>query len=122
MLVSASCKYEEGPGISLRTKKARLSGNWEVEKISENDGDVYTPNGNNSIKYTFNKSGSGDGEFKTFGITTTRTFDWEFKNSKEEIKITYNNGDIIYTTILRLTNEEMVLVTPENDRWELEKI
>lgn len=33
----AGCgKYEEGPSISLRTKKASVVGEWELEKILEN--------------------------------------------------------------------------------------
>lgn len=32
-VVFISCgKYEEGPSISLRTKKARLTGVWEISK------------------------------------------------------------------------------------------
>jgi hypothetical protein len=34
----ASCgKYEEGPGLSLRTKKARLAGTWKADKVFVNN-------------------------------------------------------------------------------------
>ena len=35
---STSCKYEDGPGISLRSKTARVAGEWEVNKTIETDG------------------------------------------------------------------------------------
>ena len=32
-----SCgKYEEGPGLSLRSKKARVAGTWKLSKSSTN--------------------------------------------------------------------------------------
>ena len=33
-------KYEEGPLISLRTKKARLSGDWDVKSLTKNGEDL----------------------------------------------------------------------------------
>ena len=37
LLTLASCsKYEEGPGISLRSKKSRLVGDWEMTSITTN--------------------------------------------------------------------------------------
>ena len=35
---STSCKYEDGPSLSLRTKKARLAGEWIIEKTVNKDG------------------------------------------------------------------------------------
>ncbi|MGB1039550.1 MAG: lipocalin family protein [Flavobacteriales bacterium] len=117
-----SCKYQDGPSLSLRTKKARLTGSWDVEKITENDGDVFTPDANNSIKYTFNKSGTGDYTVKVLGISVNNTLTWEFVDSKEKVKIVYQNGDIIRPKILRLTNKEFWVLTADGDKWELRKI
>ena len=40
MIFGASCgKYEEGPGISLRSKKARLANTWTITKTVTKDGD-----------------------------------------------------------------------------------
>lgn len=116
-----SCKYEEGPALSLRTKKYRMTGTWKVEKITKKDGDLFTPDNNNSIRYSFNKSGTGDYILKVFGITTTQLLDWEFANSKKNLKITYENGDVVNTEILRLTNEQLIVLTKDGDRWELDK-
>ncbi len=116
-----SCKYEEGPALSLRTKKYRLTGTWKVEKIEEKDGDVFTPDNNNSIRYSFNKSGTGDVFIEILSIETTQTIDWEFTNSKKNLKITYENGDVANTKILRLTNDQLIVLNNDGDRWELDK-
>jgi hypothetical protein len=37
----ASCgKYEEGPAFSLRTKTARLAGEWTIEKLTVDGEDL----------------------------------------------------------------------------------
>ena len=68
-------KYEEGPGISLRTKKSRVVGNWQVTTLKINGADylnqtysdvfycssgssfTYTNTGNIQIDWTFSKDG-----------------------------------------------------------------
>ncbi len=46
-LVLSACKYDEGPGISLRTKRVRISNEWIVTNYKV-DGSV-----NDAIKSTF---------------------------------------------------------------------
>lgn len=49
-----SCsKYEDGPSFSLRTKKARVTGDWEVVRIGN---ETYPQNGY-SLEMTFEKDG-----------------------------------------------------------------
>ena len=38
--ISSCRKYEEGPNVSLRTKKARVTNNWRIESASLNGVDV----------------------------------------------------------------------------------
>lgn len=106
---STSCKYEEGPGLSLRTKTARVTGDWGIDKTIDNDGDVDTDW--DGFEITFDKDGTGTQTY-TFdfgGVSTTEivSFKWEFTNSKENIKITDEDGEVIEGVILRLTNNEM---------------
>ena len=106
---STSCKYEDGPGLSLRTKKARVAGDWVIEKTIDEDGDVDTDW--DGFDINFDKDGTGKSSYTyTFGGTTTtstNTFKWEFTNSKKNIQITDEDGDVTESTILRLTNDEM---------------
>ncbi len=53
----ASCgKYEDGPGLSLRSKKARLTGTWVVESAIQGSTDITgdITNGG-SVELTFEK-------------------------------------------------------------------
>ena len=79
LVISFGCKkYEDGPGLSLRTKKARATAEWIVKTWTSNGVDVL------NSKY--------DGDFTcidgvkvdySYGYTTTR-LTWNFKE----------NGDI----------------------------
>ena len=132
-----SCKkYEDGPAFSLRSKKARLTGEWELVKI----------NGQNPNEYLSNNSGysyynrvitnfSSEWEFEDdndfsrntsytettsytnwYGNTYTNynnfnsseTGDWDWEDNKEDIEIRAN-GVISEYEILKLTNEELKL-------------
>ncbi len=86
----SSCgKYEEGPNFTLRTKKGRLTGEWEVVKMAgqnmpssyeiefefEKDGD---------FKYTYSYSGGGS------SYSYSYNGEWDWKNDKEDIKLEIN--------------------------------
>lgn len=117
----SSCKYEEGPGISLKTKTSRLTGTWNVDKITESNGTITTPTSNYSITYQFEKDGRGTYTLEILGINDVKKLDWEFVDNKKKLKIAYEDGNTITPTILRLTDEELIVNTQENDRWELSK-
>jgi len=110
---STSCKYEDGPGISLRSKTARVTGDWIIEKYID-------ANGNEDIEddsptYTFEKDGKGSAEFDFLGTVQTIDFTWEFADSKKNLKIT-SDGDVSSEEILRLTNKEMWLKDSDGDK------
>ncbi|MGB1039551.1 MAG: hypothetical protein ACPGVD_01610 [Flavobacteriales bacterium] len=113
---ASSCKYEEGPALSLRTKKARVAGEWEIEKTISKDGKEDTDW--DGWLVTFEKDGTGKSSATyTIGGTTTtssNTFKWEFTDSKEKIKTTDEDGEVAEVTILKLKNKEM-WVKNEND-------
>jgi len=104
-LILGSCKkYEEGPGISLRTKKARVVGEWKTEKLFI-DGveDTLTPDEKN-IKWIFKK----DGNYEYQAVTYTQIGTWSFDIKRELIFMT--DTEFGYSTsckIKRLTNNEM---------------
>lgn len=110
---STSCKYEEGPGISLRTKKARVAGEWIVEKTIDEDGTETTVAESDSPVFTYEKDGTGKYSYTyTFAGTTTttnETFKWEFTDSKKKFKTTDEDGDSYTEEIIRLTNKEFWL-------------
>ncbi len=109
-LVVASCgKYEEGPKISLRSKKARLANEWVVTKYDVEeyeDGvlvDSYTEN--ESSDPTIIKIDK-DGTFEVDGEKGT----WEFKGDTDLV-FKYDDEpdyeDVF--EIIRLKNKELIL-------------
>lgn len=99
-----SCKkYEEGPALSLRTKKARVANEWKYDQVIEPNGTNVTASyANNSIEFT------KDGEYiATFGSSSAQTGTWQFAGDKEDIVLTPNdNSDATLITIVRLKNKQ----------------
>ncbi|WP_306639859.1 lipocalin family protein [Sanyastnella coralliicola] len=102
-----SCgKYEDGPGISLRSKKARLVGEWQLEEL-EIEGTDYTADVNR-WEWEF----KDDEEFRySLQIEGFDTYapqgEWSFSNNKEEVELTFDDGDRVDLEIKRLTNSEL---------------
>ena len=127
--VSPSCgKYEDGPGFSLSSKKSRLTGTWELDKLKYSDGSIADLNG--SIDVEFEK----DGDFSirttssytdyygsSYSYTYTNSGDWEFSSDKEEIEFDPNDGSDFEWEIKRLTNKELWVEDEDGNEWEWEK-
>jgi hypothetical protein len=100
------CKrYEDGPGLSLRTKTGRISNRWKV-------GAFYL-NGTDQTKW-FLDSYPGYREYYTkdhafsrseAGVTETGT--WDFFDYKDEVRV----------ITPRLTTEIVLLRLKENELW-----
>lgn len=120
-LVVTSCKYEEGPIISVRPKKERLENTWKVEEVRDGDQDRtedfdhyelrLTSDGNAELRAEY-----FDVQFETNGI-------WEFKNSKEDIYIDYENDDADRNyEIIKLKEKELWLKETSGDFLEFRLI
>lgn len=108
----ASCgKYEDGPGFTLLTKKARITGEWDIkEYVDGSDGSVITDN--NSDTYLAEKDGTLT--LKQGSLSTKGT--WAFASDKEKLTITIpvvifgtSYSTPVTATITRLTNKELWL-------------
>lgn len=127
MLNFNSCKkYEDGPGFSLKSKKGRLAGDWEVVKIEGSNGQNYLDGDGYELEFEFDK----DGDFKYkqkysydgYSYTYSYKGDWEFSSDKEELEIDLDNGPALEFEIKRLTNSELWLEDQDGNEWELEAI
>ena len=134
-----SCKkYEDGPLFSLRSKKARLTGEWELVKINGQNPNEYLSNNGGYSYYNSNRvitNFSSEWDFEDdndfsrntsytettsytnwYGYTQTNvndynnseTGDWDWEDNKEDIEIRAN-GVISEYEILKLTNKELKL-------------
>jgi hypothetical protein len=106
--VFVSCKkYEEGPTISLASKKSRVANTWTIEKMIVNGNDV------TSTSQTYIAGFSVE---LTKDYTYTRTADgytetgtWDFDSEKENIITTPSSvlGIVVTSKILKLKNKEL---------------
>ena len=122
-LLSACGKYEEGPGFTLLSKKARLTGEWDAKEYVDADGTVYADNDDTTIEFV------KDGKMiiRDGGTSTEGT--WEFVSDKEKIRTSYSISILGLTqtftnetTILRLTNKELWTKDADGDITKMEKI
>ncbi|MBW3544754.1 MAG: hypothetical protein KY428_03995 [Bacteroidetes bacterium] len=109
--VAACGKYEEGPGLSLRSKTARVANEWRVEYAYDHKDKVEITADFTGESWVFGK----DGVFmEKEGGVTDKTGTWEFMSDKEEIAIMVGT-DIDKYTILRLKENEMWLRDAEEE-------
>lgn len=110
-----SCnKYEEGPGLSIRSAKQRITNTWEVEKYVDNDG-TETAGTSSDPTMTITK----DGEFSVTDGSFTISGTWAFDDAKENITTTYDfGGTSISSTskIIRLSMTELWLEDEDGDQ------
>lgn len=100
-------KYEDGPTISLSSKKSRVVNVWEVEKVMDNGIDVtqaylaFFPGFSIEMKkdntYIITYTGSSN--------ATTGT--WDFDSNKENLITTPTGGTAQTAKINRLTGKEL---------------
>tara|TARA_R110002111_G_scaffold248050_1_gene311456 strand:+ start:413 stop:835 length:423 start_codon:yes stop_codon:yes gene_type:complete len=122
ILSFGSCKkYEDGPGLSFRTKTTRLVGNWELIEV---DGQQISRFGEFTL-IDFDK----DGDFTMAGsyydyngqyVSFREIGDWEWENGKEEIEVQGSTFKEDWE-ILRLTYRELWFEVENGLIWKCEK-
>ena len=108
-----SCKkYEEGPMISLRSKKERMANTWKVVKATDDGKDITS----SYDQYDLQMLTDGDASIAaiytigdiSFEFETNGT--WDFNDNKEELELDMENdkADLAYN-ILKLKEDELWL-------------
>ncbi len=115
-VVLGSCKYEEGPFISVREAEARMVGVWELGKVYKN--------GIEQTETVTGLSANRPGSYYTFyyegmlsvtaivngNIRESNQGFWNFQNNEKEIKVEFQlpGEDYLYEAeIKRLTMSEL---------------
>ena len=119
MMLTTGCKkYEDGPAVSFRSKKARIANTWRVEKALNGSEDVTSDfdqyelqmltNGNATLSALYHL-GDLSFEFQTNGT-------WSLENNNEDLRLDFENdaADETYE-ILRLKEDELWLRTKSKD-------
>jgi len=116
MLNFNSCgKYDDGPSFSLKSKTARLTGEWEIITV---DGDIDL--GDEEIILEFEK----EGDFKITNDYGSYSYsyegEWAWEDKKETIEITMD-GNQTEWEVKRLTNSEFWFEDEDRNLFECEK-
>lgn len=112
--ISSCGKYEDGPAISLRSKKGRLVGEWEVvdiQGVGNLDGDLILE---------FEKEGDFTLTYDYGSYSYNQEGEWSFEDNKETIEIELEDEREDWE-IKRLTNNELWFEDEDKRLWELEK-
>lgn len=120
--LSGCGKYEDGPNISLLTKKSRVAGDWKVKSIGSQ-----VMGTNYSIDMTFEKNGdlmvTSAYSYQGYSGNYSYAGSWDFASDKDQLSLTVD-GSIQLYEIKRLTNKEMWLdddiTSLDGDIWKLE--
>jgi hypothetical protein len=109
----SSCnKYEYGPGVSLRTKKGRISNTWEIDVVKKNGVPVASPN---ELELIIDKSGDITKTETVLSSTGTDSIVhqsglWEFDGDAENVLVLFADRYGITEShiwrILKLTTDE----------------
>lgn len=117
LLATFACnKYEYGPNVSLRTKKGRLTNEWELKQIVLNRTDtvalfnpteiIFDKDDNVRLETTFTNTSIGDS-------TVVQEGKWTFDNEGLSIVVIYTDSlgqkDAELYDIVKLTNDELWL-------------
>ncbi len=119
-----SCsKYEEGPSISLRSKTARITGEWKMVKQIYNGTEVALSTEAKNMVFDIQK----DGKYIMKTSYGDMAGTWEFNSDKTKfiVKSTFlGQTTSDESTIIRLSNKELVLEEvdgTDKTRIEMEK-
>lgn len=112
LLVFSGCKkYEDGPSLSLRTKKARLTNVWIIHSVTENGTDRTSDYRTFYSGYTatINKDNTYSLAYRIMNATDySETGTWVFSGDKEHVYFTKSNStNQSDWTILRLKEREL---------------
>lgn len=106
VLLGGCKKYEEGPSLSLKSKKARVANEWKVDYAFDYVDNIDVLQDYVGETWTFEK----DGEWteRDFGVID-KSGTWEFVSDKESLLIKKADAKLDYYDILKLKEKEMWL-------------
>lgn len=96
-----SCqKYEDGPGVSLRSRRERISNTWKVENYKINGTDF------TSLVSDYTETFTKDYDYSyTWGILSG-TGAWVFQNNDEEVHLSGSDDQASRTLFLEKLEEK----------------
>lgn len=109
VLTLSSCKYEDGPFISLRSKEERVTNVWVIDKAFDNGTDVTSDYEQYELNLDKDRNANLTSKYSSGNITFSFTTkgNWVFENKKNDIRFDFDDddADMVYE-ILRLKENE----------------
>jgi hypothetical protein len=99
--LSGCKKYEDGPGLSLSSKKSRVVANWEFKKVKVSSVDVTSA----FLDYTWEIK--KDGQFNMVSNGNIDHGKWDFALDKEGLDFRSDDGSLVRYNIKRLTAKDL---------------
>lgn len=120
LVLFTACKYEDGPKLSLRTKKHRAVNTWHIDQVLENGMDKTTDYKNAYVNYQIDIKADNSYELKyrpfNFG-EYVETGNWAFSGDKVFINFTPKDSKSpSQWKILRLTETETWVIQNINGK------
>lgn len=119
----ASCKYEDGPKLTLKSKNSRLVGEWDGKIIAgetlESDAEFileFEDDGDMKVKFSYSYTYAGT----TYSYNYDELGSWSWEDNKETLELKIDS-EVTELSITRLTSDELWAIDGDKDRWELEK-
>ena len=89
IIALSGCKYEDGPGLSLRSKKSRIAATWEYKKV------MYNSDDETALHIGDTWEMKKDGNFTDLWDGYSDPGKWEFALDKEAIDFRYDDGSFL---------------------------
>ena len=121
--ISPSCKkYEEGPGLSFRSKEKRLANTWKIKALYLNDTAQALSDADQRFEITFEETGVSIRKTANGSNTDVHVGSWKFTDKKEKIETYFAytyfgtpTEDITIYTIIKLKEKDLRLQQKIND-------
>jgi hypothetical protein len=113
LVLLTSCKYEEGPVLSLQSRDKRVAGVWEVDYATDDAGAENTDS-YDSWEFTFEEDGTAELSYRVGGVDVNFEGDWNLIDQDENFQLLVGDPLNLFTSdreyvIERLTRKEFWL-------------
>ena len=105
VILSSCGKYEDGPKMSLASKKSRIVNSWKLDKVIWNG--IDQPISGWTFVYDIKKDGSFTSSSTYAVVSFSGTGTWEFSGDKESLITTYTGSTPTTVKITRLKTKEL---------------
>jgi hypothetical protein len=109
------CKYEEGPGLSFKSKEKRLIGNWKFLKVTDANGNEQNIASYEKARINILDGGTYENEFNDIVISSGT---WAFSDDKLKIVVTYDN-ETEELTIIRLKTDDLWITDEDGIQYQM---